>query len=377
MIALIGAFTYAELGTHFKESGGDYIFLSRIFHPIFGYLYAWISLTVGFSAPVAIAALAMYDYIAAPLGLGGYAKWFSVVAILFFCLIHSTTLKISSRFQDFSSLFKVLFVSALIAIGWYYLPYEGNALSFTGTWQQEVWQPGFAVALIYVSYAYQGWNQSAYIIDEIRNPRRHLPISLIGGTVVVTLAYVGLQLVMLKHARLDQLAGQADVATIAFRNILGERGALWISIFIALQLVATISSYIWIGSRITRAMALEHPLWKPLAVRSRSGIPVRAIWFQALISIGLTLTASLEQVMLYAGFLLQLMSTLTIISSFYIEPKADAFRSPFGRTLQVFYVLFSIVVLSYILYERPLESLLGLSLLLVGLLTYFIKPGKK
>ena len=121
-------------------------------------------------------------------------------------------------------------------------------------------------------------------------------------------------------------------------------------------------------------MAKEHPLWRPLAKTSRMGIPVRAIWWQTIISIGLTLFVSLEQVMLYAGFLLQLMSTVTIIASFYIKPKEGGFRSPFGRVLQVVYVLFSLFVLVYLLYERPFESLIGLGLLAFGMLTYFIRP---
>lgn len=378
IIALIGAFTYAELGTHFKKSGGDYIFLSRTFHPIFGYIYAWTSLTVGFSAPVAIAALALSDYIATPLGLGEWAYWVGLAAILLLCIIHSVTIKVSGLFQDLSSLFKVLFVVGLILMGWYFPPLTGNAIVLDNTWTTELWKPGFAVSLIYVSYAYQGWNQSAYIIDEIDNPRKNLPISLIGGTLIVTLIYVGLQIVMLKHGQLDQLVGEAEVTTIAFANVLGDQGVFWISIFIAIQLVATISSYIWIGSRITQAMAAEHSLWSFLAHKSNANIPVRAIWFQAIISIGLSLTVSLEQVMLYAGFLLQLMSTLTILASFYIVPKEDGFKSPFGKTLQVIYILFSIVVIGYILYERPFESLMGLGLLVLGIITYFFnkKPNK-
>lgn len=380
-IALIGAFTYAELGTHFKKNGGDYIFLSRIFHPIFGYLYAWTSLTVGFSAPVAIAALALSDYIAAPLGLGDHASWVGLAAILILCLVHSRTIRFSGLFQDLSSLFKVIFVIILILIGWYWTPVEGNALLFDQTWKTEIWQPGFAVSLIYVFYAYTGWNQSAYIIDEIKDPRKNLPISLIGGTLIVTVLYVGLQLVMLKLGTHEQLVGQAEVTTISFANILGDQGVFWISIFIAAQLLATISSYIWIGSRITQAMAAEHSLWRVLAVKSETNIPVRAIWFQAAISVGLSLTVSLEQVMLYAGFLLQLLSTLTIFASFFIVPREGGFKSPFGRVLQVIYVVFSLVVLGYILLERPFESILGLGLLFVGGVTYFFntrveKPGE-
>ncbi len=374
-IALIGAFTYAELGSHFKESGGDYIFLSRIFHPIWGYLYAWTSMTVGFSAPIAIASLAMADYLSVPLGVGEYGKWIGIVIILILSTIHSFNLKVSGSFQDYSSLFKVLFVLLLIGIGFLMSSQVDSALAFDPSWTQELWKPGFAVSLIYVSYAYQGWNQAAYITEEIKNPKKNLPLSLIGGTLVVTAIYVVLQLVMLKHASLDQLQGQAEVATLSFGNILGSKGVFWISLCIAIQLVATMSSYIWIGSRLINAMATEHPLWAPIAKRSATGIPVRAIWWQTFISISLTLMVSLEQVMLYAGFLLQLMSTVTIFASFYIKPKEGNFRSPFGRVLQVIYIIFSVVVLGYLLVERPLESFLGLSLLAVGLLTYFIRPS--
>ncbi|HHH50579.1 MAG TPA: amino acid permease [Saprospiraceae bacterium] len=375
-IALIGAITYAELGTHFTQSGGDYIFLSRSFHPIVGYLYAWTSLTVGFSAPVAIAALAMSDYLATPLDLGAMAKWIGPIVIIMLSVIQSTTLKTAGTFQDLSSLLKVLFVLALILIGVVFSTHEAAALDFSASWTHEVWKPGFAVSLIYVSYAYQGWNQSAYIVEEIRNPLKNLPISLIGGTLLVTLLYVCINLVMLKHATQEQLIGQADVATISFGNILGSRGVYWISTLIALQLLATISSYIWIGSRVTQAMASEHPLWKPLAKKSKTNIPVRAIWFQTIISLALILVGSLEQVMLYAGFLLQITSTLTILSVFFIKPKPGTYKSPFGRKLQVIYILFSIIVTIYILYERPFESISGLTILAVGLLSYFIKPKK-
>ena len=376
VIALIGAFTYAELGTHFKDSGGDYIFLSRTFHPFLGYLYAWTSLTVGFSAPVAIAAMAMTDYLQLPPDIAVYANWISIGIIVALAGVHTQTIRVSSRFQNYASVIKLVFVGLLILVGFLYLPYESNALQFDSTWSNDLWKPGFAVSLIYVTYAYQGWNSAAYIVDEIRDPRRNLPIALIGGTVVVTLVYVLLQLVFLRHASLAQLEGQVEVASIAFANIAGDNWAKFVSYFIAIQLIATISGYLWIGSRITYAMAKEHRLWQSIAVKTEGGVPVRAIWLQVFISSLLTLSGTFEQVMIYAGFLLQLMSTLTVASIFFIEDKADTFKGPFGHKLQLFYILFSIVVLSYLLYERPLESLMGLGILVIGGATFFMKRKK-
>lgn len=376
-IALIGAFTYAELGTHFQDSGGDYIFLSRVFHPMLGYLYTWVSLTAGFSAPIAISAMAMTAYMSDPLGIDPGSPWYGIVLILGLCLVHSVTIKTSGKFQDWSSALKVIFVVLLIVLGLVFVPTTDSAFLFDSSWREEIMLPGFAVSLIYVSYAYQGWNSAAYIVGEIRNPVRNLPVALIGATVLVTVVYLLMQLMMLKHASFDQLGGEVEVTTISYTNFLGSGGGYWISLFIALQLVATISGYLWIGSRIIRAMAVEHRQWSFVAPQSEAGIPVRAIWLLATVSIVFTLTSTFEQVLIYAGFLLQLMSSLTILTVFFIKHKAGTFRSPGGRSLQVFYIVFSIVVLIYTFYERPQESLIGLALLALGVVTYFIRTPQR
>ena len=150
MLGLIGAFTYAELGTHFKESGGDYIFLSRIFHPLLGYLYAFISLTVGFAAPIAISALAMTSFLS-PINPAIFTDWFGIGIILIVTSIHSISVGQSGRFQSYSTILKLAFVFVLIALGFYFLPIENNAQSYTSDWQGELLLPGFAISLIYVS----------------------------------------------------------------------------------------------------------------------------------------------------------------------------------------------------------------------------------
>ncbi|HXB42549.1 MAG TPA: amino acid permease, partial [Puia sp.] len=115
LIALFGAFAYAELGTHFKESGGDYIYLSRLFHPVLGYLSAWAGLTVGFSAPVALAAMAFTKYLA-PFGLNNNV-WLAIAVIVVIGLMHSFTISHSSRLQNYSTIIKVAFIVCLIVLG--------------------------------------------------------------------------------------------------------------------------------------------------------------------------------------------------------------------------------------------------------------------
>lgn len=374
VLSLFGAFAYAELGTHFKESGGDYIYLSRIFHRLLGYLSAWAGLAVGFSAPVALAAMAFTKYLG-PFGLGNNV-WLAIVIIILIGLMHSFTLRHSSRLQNFSTLVKVLFIIILIVIGVFGHGNASNAFDFSSSWQQEVITPGFAVSMIYVGFAYTGWNAAAYVVDEIENPIKNLPKALIASTLFVTLSYLLFQFVLLKHASAAQLAGKTEVTFIAFGNLLGSTGGKWVSVFIGIQLLATISSYLWVGPRVTWAMAKEHQLWRPLAKKNGHGVPVAAIWLHVFISILLALTNSFETILLYAGFVLQLMGSLTVATSLFIRDKRpESFKSPLKPVLQIIFLLFNTWVLIFTIIDKPLVSLYGLGILLLGAVIYcFDKP---
>jgi APA family basic amino acid/polyamine antiporter len=374
LLALFGAFAYAELGTHFKESGGDYIYLSRVFHSVLGYLSAWAGLTVGFSAPVALAAMAFTKYLA-PFGLQNNV-WLAVGIIILIGLMHSFTIKHSSRFQNSTTIIKVLFIVVLIAIGFIFHGSGSNAINFSSGWQHEILEPGFAVSMIYVSFAYIGWNAAAYVADEIDEPRKNIPRSLIGSTLFVSVAYILFQFVLLKNATVSELQGKEEVAFISFQNLLGSAGGKWVSVFIAIQLVATVSSYLWVGPRVTWAMARENKLWQPFAKKNKHGIPVAAVWLHVVISIVLALTGKFESVLLYAGFVLQLMASLTVATSLFIkDQRPETFKSPLKPVLQIIFLLFNTWVLIYTLIDRPVESLIGIGILLIGLIIYFFdKP---
>jgi basic amino acid/polyamine antiporter, APA family len=375
LLALFGAFAYAELGTHFKESGGDYIYLSRVFHPMLGYLSAWAGLTVGFSAPVALAAMAFTKYLS-PFGLNGNL-WLAIGIIILIGLMHSFTIKHSSRFQNISTLIKIAFIVVLIFLGFFITnSHAANAIVLDNTWHKDIMSPGFAVSMVYVSYAYVGWNAAAYVVDEIENPRKNLPKALIGSAVFVSILYVLFQIVLLKNATASALVGKEEVTFIAFNNLLGSSGGKWVSVFIAIQLVATISSYLWVGPRVTHAMAKEFVLWKPLSKTNKHGIPVAAIWANVVIAILLTLTGSFEVILLYAGFVLQLMASLTVATSLFIKNKnAASFTSPLKPVLQIIFLLFNAGVLVFTFIDRPKESLMGIGILLLGLVVYYFdKP---
>ncbi len=367
IMALIGSFVYAELGTHFRRTGGDYIFLSESIHPSVGYLYAWVSLVVGFSAPIAIAAMAMNNYLSPLFGQSILPGLFFLLAVP---IAHIFSVSRSAQFQDLMTLVKILFVLVLIGMGLFSgSKVEVSAIDLSSSWQEEVLLPGFAVSLIYVFYAYTGWNSAAYIIEEVDQPQKNLPKALISATLSVMVIYILLQLVLLKHASVDQLSGKVEVADIAFGNLLGSGGALWVSFFIGIQLIATISGYAWVGPRVTYAMAKDFELWRPLAKINSNGIPVRAIFLNSAISLILFVSGSFEQVMLYAGFVLQLMGTVTIFSSLRIQ-KENGFKTPFKPLLQIIYLIFSSAIMGYLVWDRPKESLAGIGILLLGAMLY-------
>ena len=367
IMALLGALVYAELGTHFRRTGGDYIFLSETIHPLVGYLYAWVSLVVGFSAPIAIAAMAMNNYLSPVVG---ETQLPGLIFLVLIPTVHIFSVSSSAKFQNGMTILKIIFVLVLIGLGVAFgSNIESPALNFSDSWKEEILLPGFAVSLIYVFYAYTGWNSAAYIIEEVDQPKKNLPKALIGATLLVMVIYVLLQLVLLKHASVSQLSGQVQVADIAFGNLFGPNGALWVSLFIGVQLIATISGYAWVGPRVTYAMAKDYKLWRPLAKVNGQNIPVRAIVLNTGISLVLFVSGSFEQIMLYAGFILQLMSTVTVYSSLKIK-KQEGFKTPFKPLPQLIYLGFSIALMGYLLVDRPVESLAGIGILILGWVVY-------
>ncbi|XWW47809.1 APC family permease [Fibrella sp. USSR17] len=375
LLALIGAFTFAELGTHYAhENGGDYVFIANGLHPFLGYLSAWVSLVGGFAAPVAIAGKAMESYLA-PLGIPNL-RFLTVVLILLLGLLHSFSLRHSSVFQNMTTLVKIGFIAAILGVGVFVSAIPGNSLRWDASYQTEVFTSPFAVSLLYVTYAYTGWNAAAYIVAEIRDPRRNLPRALLLGTLGVAIIYVGLQLVLLKFASVAQLQGQVDVAVISLANVLGTSGGRWVSAGIAFQLIATMSSYVWIGGRVTQRMAQDFPLWCFFSKQSVQQIPVRAIWLQVGITLLLLFSGTLEQVLLCTSFVLQLMGTLAVASLLRTPRQSDDFPSPFRPWLQWAYIAFSLFVLGFILTDRPRESLVGLTVVAVGGATYWIRPKR-
>ncbi len=372
ILALSGAFSYAEVSTLLQRSGGEYTFLSRLYHPVVGYLSGWISLTVGFAAPIALSALACSEYF--PYGRSD-RPWWSVLLVAGITLVHTRSLQASAGFQNISTLLKVGLVVSMIAIGLTLPGTSGNLFSVGTDFFPELTSAAFAVALIYVSYSYSGWNAAVYITEEFERPARSVPAALIGGTFLVTVLYTLLQYVFLRHVPAGALAGELNVGTLAAQRMLGDTAGTLFGLSISLLLVSGISAMVWVGPRVTSSIAREHPLWRYFRSGS-DGIPKRALWLQFAISALLLLTGTFEQILIYCGVLLTISTMLTVFGVFLLRRRhgmpagRPAFRSPLFPLFQVLYLLLSLWMVVFAFLHNTWESVLGMGNLLIGLATY-------
>jgi len=370
-IALFGAFSYAELGARLPRSGGEYHFLSRIYHPFVGYLSGWVSLTVGFSASIALAAMAMAIYIEPLTNIP--RQWIALFTICGIAMAHSFSIRQSSVFQNSFTILKLLLLIFLIWMGLERAPHA-HELDWSDTWKSEIAQPSYAILLVYVMYAFSGWNAAAYIVEEIKSPARNLPRALIGGTILVSVLFIALQLSFLMQAPTSALQGKLDIALVVTERMFGEQAGRIVSLLIALLLIASISAMTWVGPRVVRAMANDFQLWRFFGKDNQRGIPVRAIWLQTAISSFMVLTSSFEKILLYSGFVLQFFTTLTVVGVIVLrfrEGPPQGYRSPAFPLFQVLFLVFSVGMLIVLVQEEPKNSLWGFVNVALGAGSYW------
>jgi basic amino acid/polyamine antiporter, APA family len=236
--------------------------------------------------------------------------------------------------------------------------------------------PAFAVSLVYVAFAYTGWNAAIYIVGEMESPNRHLPRALFTGTAIVLVLYALVNYAFMHTVPFEVLEGQIEVGYLSASRIFGETGGAIMALTISLILTSTISVMIFVGPRIVQVMGEDYPLLSRLSHRSRAGIPVYAILVQTLITLAFIYTATFQQVLLYAGFTLNLITAVTVACVFVLRRREPGIERPY-RTWgypwpPIVFLLLSGWSLTFMLFDRPQESLAGLLTLTAGLAIYFL-----
>ncbi len=365
--AACGALSYAELGAALPRSGGEYVYLGRAYHPLVGFLGGWVSMTAGFAAPIALAGIAFGRYVGAVVPVAPLPA--SLVLVGAAALLHATNLTAGRRVQVALTVANLLLIVGFVAAG---LARGGQPVPLAPTpdaWR-EVASPAFAVSLVYVGYAYTGWNAAGYVAGEVRDPRRAVPLAAALGTGLVAWCYLLLNYTFLRLAPLADLEGVVEVGALAARHAFGPAGATVVSATIALLLVATVSAMVLAGSRVTQAVAGGMQRAGVLSARTAGGTPRNAVFAQAALVALLLLTNSFERVMAYTGFTLTLTSLLAVVGLLVLRVREPALPRPYRAwgypVTPLVYVAVSLWTLGFVLAERPRESLLGLATVLAG-----------
>ena len=377
--ALCGALCYGELSAALPRSGGEYHFLSQIYHPALGFMAGFVSATVGFAAPTALAAMAFGKYFGGVFDLGSPVV-LSFLVVWVVTVFHLWNLQVGSAFQNLSTLVKLLLIGVLIAAGFFFqskqpisfLPVSGDTSS--------IFSGAFAVALVYVMYSYSGWNAAAYITGEVKRPEKNVPRSLLGGTSIVIVIYVLLNAIFLATTPIAELKSQLEVALIAGKHIFGSTGGRIVGAVICLGLISSISSMTWIGPRVSMSMGEDHWLLRLLGRKNRDGVPTNAIVLQLLIINLLLLTRSFELVLVYIQFSLLLCSLLAVVGVIVLRSTQPTLPRPYRVWAYplppLVFAAVTIWMMIYLLRSNTTESLAALATMLVGFLLYFF-AGKR
>jgi APA family basic amino acid/polyamine antiporter len=370
LLALAGAAVYAELGAMMPRAGGEYVYLTRAFHPAVGFLSGWVALIVGFAAPTAAGALAFGGYLHGLLP-DVPARAAALVLVVLVTALHAREVRragaVQAAFTGLVVLVILAFLAAALrapALDWSRL--DGGAAHAT----THGGAGALALALVYTAYAYFGWNAAAYVAGELREPDRTLPRALVGGAALVTILYVALNAVFIASAPRAALAGQVEVGHVAARALFGPQGGTVLSALIALALAGSVSALSMTGPRVVHAMASDGAFFAGLARTNARGAPTPAVLLQGALALVGVLTAAFEPLLVYAGFTLTLSAGATVAGAFVLRRREpDAPRPHRARAWPwsgVCFLALALFMIGLAVRERPLESLAGVGTLVVG-----------
>ena len=380
-IALCGALSYSELGASFPKAGGDYAFLTELFSPMAGFLSGWVSFFVGFSAPVAASSLAFSEYLVRTLPEGALPdhieltkKFIAIAIILVFTLIHYFGLKSGSRVQNVLTVIKIGLISILVIFGFAFG--EGsfdhfrvmNTEVFSGVNLKTI-----GLALMWIMFAYSGWNASTYVGSEVLNPVRNIPRSLITGTLFVTVIYLLLNILYVYAVPAWEMEGVISIGGLTANNLFNRSMDQLFSLFISLILLSAISVLIMIGPRVYYAMAESGHFFIPAKRINRSNVPGISILMQSGLAIVYIVSGTFDQIITLLSFSLGIFPILAVIGVFKLRMKRQSvLKVPGYPILPAIFIIFSIAILILAFLERPVESSIAIALILLGVPVYYL-----
>jgi amino acid transporter len=374
-LALCGAFSYGSLARLMPVSGGEYFFLSRVVHPLAGFIAGWVSLWAGFTAAIAFAAITFEAYLMpASLRASIPANVVATLAILLAALAHGFHVRHGAALQNAAVAIKLLFIAGFIL----FVVALGNPGGWAGI---EAWRgapptgfapAAFATTLMWISFSYSGYNAAIYVASEAARASRAVPRAMLLGTAITTLVYLALNAIFVLAPAPEAIAGQEDVAAIAARAVAGDVLAYLMRAIIALALFTSVSAMIMTGPRVYAQMAADGLM--PAFLRFDGEVPASAVALQALLSVIVVWLTGLRELLSYLGFTLGLSTAATILSLFVAvrrrgDDRPDLPGYPWAPALTVtFTLLFAGLAASI----NPREMLAAVLTILSAVLVYLL-----
>lgn len=387
-IALCGALCYGELGAAIPEAGGEYAFLSRLYHPLFGFLSGWVSFIVGFSAPIAASSIGFSEYLtrAFPalfdwttrLGVTNPSlskNILSILLIAIFTVVHLRGIDFGAVIQNILTTLKVGLIAVLILIGFAFG--NGDSNHFTmgssvpfdfGSWKT------IGLSLLWIMFAYSGWNASTYVGSEVRRPELNIPRSLFIGTAVVAFLYLGLNVLYVYAIDPEAMKGVISIGGMAMGNLLGRGMETLFSLLIAFALLSSLSAFIILGPRVYYSMAKDGYFFRFVSdISPHYRVPAKAIVLQGVIASIIVLSGTLDQILTYMGFSLGIFPLLAVFGIFRLRQLGKSPRLlPLYPFVPLFYLFFGIAMLLLSFFERPTESSIAILTVLVGIPAFYL-----
>jgi APA family basic amino acid/polyamine antiporter len=386
IIALCGALSYGELGAAIPRAGGEYAFLSRLFHPVLGFLSGWVSFFVGFSAPIAASAIGSTEYLtrAFPglLSIGIFdesleatvlKKSYAILFIVIFTSIHVRGIVFGTRVQNFLTILKVGLIVGLIFVGFSFGKGTLDHFSQGGEFSLDFggWKT-IGLSLMWIMFAYSGWNASAYIGSEIKNPAKNLPRSLILGTGIVVFLYFCLNLFYIYAVSPEDMGGVISIGGLAASNLFGKSSGDVVSILISFALFSSLSAFIILGPRVYYSMAKDRYFFRFASeVHEKYHVPSKSIILQGVIACAMVLFGTFDQLLTYMGFSLGIFPILAVIGVFKLRrSNTSTYKLPGFPIAPVIYILTGASILILAFFERPVESSIAILTVIVGIPVY-------
>jgi APA family basic amino acid/polyamine antiporter len=394
LLTLAGALTYAELGAMFPRAGGQYQFLKEAYGPLWGFLYGWAAFLVIMSGGIAAIGVAFGEYLgsflpffstrnvllAVPLGAvtwkvsGGQVA--AALAILLLTAINHLGLKEGAGVQNALTVLKVGSIALIGALGlWAPAAVPAAALTRPSGLPLPALLTAFGVAMIAALWTYDGWYGATCSAGELRDPGRSLPRGLIGGTVIVTALYLLLNLAYARALPVAAMAATPRIGEAAAAALFGPGAARLVSAIVLISTFGCLSSTILYSSRIYLPMAEDGVFFRSLAaIHPRYRTPARSLWAQTAWALVLTFSGTYDQLYTYVVFAAVLFHVGTAAAVFVLRrtrPEAPRPYRAWGYpVVPGLFLLACLLIVGNTLAEKPVESLLGLGLVALGLPAY-------